>query len=123
MSDIELDVYPEAKPAEEQWRSAGTTLLIGDFPIGTMCDVKGTLVDDDVARAKLAAAAPEMLRVLLQVEWEGGDCAGTSVCPACAADKYPENRRRHDACPLDAALTAAGFPDQASREAARERVK
>lgn len=81
-----------------------------------------------VEHAAIAAAAPALVRALLGVEWDGGDSCGMSVAPCCGADKYPthgldSDRHHGPGCDLDAALTSAGFPDQASREAAREAIR
>lgn len=74
----------------------------------------------------------ELTGALLASEWVERVSSGFAwhECPACHEHhrqhvKTPE--RPHDPeCPLDAALTSAGFPDQASRDAervARERAK
>lgn len=81
-------------------------------------------------RAHLAAAAPKMARTLLKTEWAGRirDFGETySCCPSCDAfapgPDYGGSGRHEPRCDHDAALTAAGFPDQASREAAREAIR
>lgn len=76
-------------------------------------------------QSALAAAAPDAIRALLWSEWgveaKAGD-DGTQVpatyekaCPSCGYDP-PHN----EGCRLDAALTKAGLPDQASRDEARK---
>jgi hypothetical protein len=42
------------------------------------------------------------------------------LCPACGFYEGPNPALRFD-CPIDAAMTAAGLPDQASRDAERAR--
>jgi hypothetical protein len=86
-------------------------------------------IDEPEETARLASAAPAMVRVLLRCEW--GD-----ACPECGVprgaycdeathesgmpyDVPGTERHDPDGCQLDAALTAAGFPDQTSRDAAR----
>jgi hypothetical protein len=56
-------------------------------------------------------------RALLAVEWG-------PRCPWCdeRGVAYRRPRRHTDGCPIDAALTAAGLPDQASRDAARAEI-
>lgn len=49
---------------------------------------KGQLAEQTVARARLAAAAPEAIRLLLEAEWSGGHQAGIGdgtdpCCPWC----------------------------------------
>lgn len=71
-----------------------------------------------VERAKLAVAAPDMCRALLEVEWSARLQVAMYWC-ACCVGEVPN----HDAtCALDAALTKAGLPDQASRDAARKEL-
>lgn len=76
-------------------------------------------------RAKLAAAAPQLVRALLAVEWggmePGMDGGGEACCPDCGNFHFVAGGPTHrDWCSVDAALTAAGFPDQASRDEARK---
>jgi hypothetical protein len=75
-------------------------------------------------RAKLAAAAPRMLRMLLESEWvKDGD--GQMCCWSCEYGAYgDEQEPEHGpSCELDVLLTELGFPDAASRTAAREAIK
>lgn len=64
--------------------------------------------------ADLVAAAPEMARLLLDLEWQGGDVAGNAICPSCCADKYPPGDwnakpvHRPD-CKLDALIERLGL--------------
>lgn len=71
---------------------------------------------------QIAAAAPALVRALLQSELAFDVDQSESTrhfCPAC-----DETAPGHYAgCPLDAALTAAGFPDQASRDDARRLMR
>lgn len=72
----------------------------------------------------------ELRNALLEVEWTGGHETGVdsgceSCCPCC--DVEPEifggKCFSHTVdCKLDAALTKAGLPDQASRDAARKEL-
>jgi hypothetical protein len=89
--------------------------------------------NEDVAR--LAAAAPALVRALLSTEWARySEHDPPEYCAACRrpgpahADGYPVHEVLKDAgflerCPVDAALTLAGFDTQASRDAARERMR
>lgn len=86
--------------------------------------IKFGMRDEDHARASLAALAPALVRVLLDVEWPyscnwAADCP-YSYCPSCDRD----NEQGHGkSCPLDAALTLAGLPTKESRDAARELIQ
>lgn len=62
-------------------------------------------------------AAPQMVRALLLSEWSG---TPHTMCPCCHRwFSAPGELRHNDGCSFDAALTAAGFSDQASRDEAR----
>ncbi len=56
------------------------------------------------ANAALIVAAPDMLKVLEQLEWDGYDYLGNPTCPACAQRQtvghYPD-------CELSAAIKKA----------------
>lgn len=62
------------------------------------------------AQMRLASAAPEMARVLLEIEWSARD--GT-MCPSCNGDIAPAYAAAEfghaDACELDAAIRKAGL--------------
>jgi hypothetical protein len=79
-------------------------------------------------QAKLAAAAPALLRALLAVEWGGWNGEAYDPCgdhcPACGGrgPAAPVQHRHDGTCDLDAALTLAGLADQASRDAARAAI-
>lgn len=71
-----------------------------------------------IERCTLAKAAPDMCRALLSVEWSAKPQLAMCWC-ACCVGEVPN----HDAtCALDMALTKAGLPDQASRDAARKEL-
>lgn len=103
-----------SKPWTENWRAERPRDSLEED--GSTCNVE------------LAAAAPALVRALLAVEWaeyeysvDDGDGYMDSItreqCPACG------DRQVHEAtCSLDAALKAAGLPDQASRDAARTEI-
>ena len=59
-----------------------------------------------------------MVRVLVIAEFRG-DWHGSAACTMCAS----EGRKHEYGCLLDAALTAAGLPDQASRNKLRELIR
>ena len=67
-------------------------------------------------RARLAAAAPALVRALLVVEWAGQGRAGCAECGECRID--PHDRE----CPVDIALTAAGLATQVERDKARREI-
>lgn len=95
------------KPWEETWTSSD----------GYSLDVAGgpNLVEINIGppereRLALASAAPDMARVLLAIEWSGGDPGSYNPydpeqCPSCGAAR----EKGHGAdCFLDAALRKAG---------------
>ena len=89
------------KPWEEDWDVAlpACTLVAWDgdrvkcgvaVPWRTLGPHDPT--EDDVARFRLASAAPNMVRVLLEIEWSGCDpTVSESVCPSCGE---PQSSRR-----------------------------
>jgi hypothetical protein len=70
------------------------------------------------------AASSRLVKALLSIEWQhnGG---GTLTCSGCGSWTFrpvhvrPENTLDKVGCYVDEALTAAGYPDQESREAGR----
>lgn len=102
------------------WRRVITT---GEAdPDGRFCvfdDDKRWLASLDVERAKVDA----LVRALLTLEWRYHHPHSDS-CTYCGAVRYTlpriTNDKRHASdCAVDAALTLAGYPDQASRDAKR----
>jgi hypothetical protein len=79
--------------------------------------------------ARVYGAAPALVRELLQLEWMEKFVTMMSeddACPRCGCwgPISTNGKAEHEPlCSLNAALTAAGFPDQASRDAAREALK
>lgn len=69
------------------------------------------------ARAAMCTAAPALVRDALRTEWI--EWRRSMLCPSCMGPK-PSH---HPACPKSTALGLAGFPDQESREAAREMLR
>jgi hypothetical protein len=89
-------------------------------------DEGGYVLDDmrgDGWTGKIAAAAPAMVRVLLEVEWDGMNDSLRATCPQCMTEQDWDEGKHDSDCTFDAALTLAGFPDQAARNAARERMR
>lgn len=106
------------KPYEEMWIHSvwNDKLTAGVETPGNMAtfagvksDASGMIhaSDDDIARAKLAAAAPDLVRVLLAVEW-GDDQEDGDYCPSCGLEKEYYGGRHSEGCALDAALRKAG---------------
>lgn len=100
------------KPWEEDWRLAregSRTLLCGkdDYPAGDFYGPEGDM------RIQLAAAAPEMARLLLDVQftsgYDGTDCYWCSGARPFDWDGENESKRGHkDRCPFAAVLRKAG---------------
>lgn len=100
---------------EEVWTASASwidlpgnkSVSIADTPIGP-----GVMINEDETdrvRARIAACAPEALKLLLAVEWEGDDGRDHDICcPVCRAwqctgAKHEEN------CALAALLKKAGL--------------
>jgi hypothetical protein len=95
----------------ETWRVFADGSVTVARPDGLLEWIDG----DDEGRAELAAAAPTMVRALLRHEI---DRDGMYTC--CFGRETPDDHA-YD-CDVDAALTAAGFPDAASRDEARRKI-
>lgn len=78
------------------------------------------------SRARLAAAAPDLVRALLRAEWNGArhDLV-EKVCPDCGAYAgwATDSHKHHARCDLDAALRKAGFPTARGRADARRELR
>lgn len=113
------------KPWEETWTAhpdnGRLIVVVAEFP-----DDHGVALALDAShmdRARLAAAAPELVRALLAVEWRGWSTVDMACCPSCEALKHVAVARKHaPACTLDTALTKAGLATQAERDAARAQL-
>jgi hypothetical protein len=112
--------------ADEQGRTGGQPeVVMHDYMIGTSF----TAI---VERQRLAAAAPALVRALLGAEWAtNSDAEYTPRCPDCGVmvslgaeyEYSPTTPGVHlEGCIVEVALTAAGFPDQASRDEARKKI-
>jgi hypothetical protein len=88
---------------EEQWdwhpRGGGGARLYSDQYEEEWATTWG---DDSNDRAKLAAAAPDMARLLIEIEWQGDEVRYR--CPSCGG-----GTPGHESdCALDAVLRKAG---------------
>ena len=108
-----------SKPWLETWRIAGKVGLLikdvdGDIHMGPKFGVE---------RTRVAAAAPMLVRALLAAEWQMVWIGGMhQACPECLGVQPSTGGNGHSSCDVDAALTAAGLPDQASRDEARRKI-
>lgn len=79
-----------------------------------------------MAAYREAKAAPDMCRALLAVEWSVRDSLlgpDRLRCPSCGCSRRSLGGDGHDpSCLIEPALTKAGLPDQASRDAARKEL-
>jgi hypothetical protein len=124
---FEVDDEPAVlvRPHGGQWCQEATVR-------GAIMDARGIPVGvvAGEAPARLAAAAPALVRALLAVEWISVACSEHNeyLCGAqCGADwdrreVWNSSRRHRAGCALEAALTAAGLATQAERDAAREEI-
>ncbi len=102
------------KPHEETWEvfeankgfpafAARTrTIAEGAYEVRVFESLSGE--DDDIERAKLAAQAPAMARLLLKIEWNGGAQGDSGMCPSCF--QFPTKHAPD--CELATVLRAAG---------------
>lgn len=90
----------DRKPWEETWE-VGPAGIETENRIPVLVDEFGVFENAD---ARLAAAAPELVRALLAVEWvDGGDWG-----PLCAWCGNGRDEPHSDACARQAALRKAG---------------
>ena len=125
-------VWLEEWSADETDDGARIVRLSGGGLVASMGRPGPTPSDPDskeyTRRLQLAASAPALARALLLAEWANND--DEDCCPVCGELKPEHDRestggwtRNGRPCALDAALTLANFPDQASRDAAREMIR
>lgn len=106
-----------AKPWEETWTVVEIPKPSGiaaDWPTEYQVESEHVPMLDmsDLAHATLQAAAPELVRALLAVEW-GGEFRRVSnavgvMCPACHARPDQHGKVHKPTCLIDAALRKAG---------------
>ena len=98
-----------SKPWEETWRALGGGIVCGDMtPDSWSCAFwhPSGPVDERTARARLAAAAPDLVRALLAVEWiYQGHETGERECPWCMSEEWQPHA---EDCVRQAALRKAG---------------
>lgn len=111
-------------PATVQW-AEDTRMVIETLNRGEAArqDIPALLAEV----RRLQELARVQTRALLEVEWHGGTIGRVHHCPACrGAERHCadyDGERIADACPLDAALSAAGLSTQAQRDEARHGPK
>lgn len=78
------------KPWEETWR-AGPDYDAVHVSDDDQLDMRYGR-DDAMGRCRLAAAAPEMARMLLDLEWAGSewDYGGSDPCCPCCGERAPQ---------------------------------
>lgn len=96
------------KPWEETWVAEGDPTVPG-----AAFTVVFTFQDgNDRDRMRLASAAPDLVRVLLGIEWSWRERSEHLRCPECDGDGPPRKGEPHlghaPSCALDAALRKAG---------------
>ena len=86
--------------------------------LGELADAEEAII----AAARAVPGPPLAVRALLSVELSmAGMYRG--LCPECRYGNHDSVAMHREGCAIDVALTAAGFPDAASRDAARERMR
>lgn len=104
------------KPWEETWKNKiyrGELRLVDEHGMMTDnlawfgdSDEKGEAFDIARARCQLASAAPDMARLLLELEWTG-ERQEEQCCPSCFAEVRRKEPHAPD-CALATALRKAG---------------
>jgi hypothetical protein len=104
-----------SKPWLEEWEPGDGDMTCVYSPTRNV----SLLMERDDAR--LIAAAPALVRALLAVELTVVRLGDIGPVSACRWSAHAEAIHK-PGCSVDAALTAAGLPDQASRDEAREEL-
>ncbi len=100
------------KPHEEtwianvEWPIALVELSEDRDEVVATFDAPHSMRDVDRARARLAAQAPAMARLLLEIEWSA-PIGGEPACPSCSAFVNNDHRHAPD-CEIATVLRAAG---------------
>lgn len=109
-----------SKPWEEEWAAARGGNYVGPHHFGdsgwwevrdsdeTTLLTTGAPLDDagsGEARARLASAAPDMARLLLELEWCDDD---GHYCPSCGYSRFRTPQTHAPDCRLVAVLRKAG---------------
>lgn len=103
------------KPWEEEWlaEEKGRYLQVKGGP----CLAEINTGPNEPERFRLAAAAPDLVRALREIEWSGKDDRYVRpYCPACGGnepdDRYPRGTGGHEEhCVVYCALKKAGVYD------------
>ena len=103
------------RPWLEEWRSHRIARVASQVITSS-----GAVYNVLEEHRELIAAAPALMRALLMSEWAPGD-AGFG-CRACRGGRFAGERGHGAGCPVDAALTAVGLPDQERRDGARAEI-
>lgn len=96
----------DKKPWDETWRALGGGIVCGDMtPDSWSCAFwhPSGPVDERAGRARLAAAAPDLVQALLEVEWAEDETG--PYCPSCL--RWRKGGHADD-CATVAALRKAG---------------
>jgi len=103
---------PMKKPHEEEWEADGA----GVYEVQSQ-DIVGGGSDDhrhteaSPPRARLAAQAPAMARLLLRLQWSGRNQCDEPQCPSCHGAEWQHGwpqTGHEEHCELAAVLRAAG---------------
>lgn len=98
---------PRILPTSEEWRPSYEHVWSKGLHIGRFSTAVGQ--ERANARARLASAAPDLLRELRAVEWtrHPGGYDRCPTCTACFAEEESDTRAHREGCTLDAAIRKA----------------
>lgn len=102
-----MELWEETWTAEPENDEPDSLWMVLDSE-SPRCLVADTISE---AQSRLIAAAPDMARVLLEVEWSAQNQYGQAQCPSCRGDEYKDGEPRtghEEHCALFAALQKAG---------------
>lgn len=98
------------KVIDETWEALGERVVRADEErTWLFAAIPIDAPESGKARARMAAAAPEMLKMLRSLEWSGSDISGYAECPSCQRTKDPVFNEEHRAdCAIAALIRKAG---------------
>lgn len=109
------------KPWEETWHASMSGHSVRREDGSIVVEARGAFREGRINDLDLCAAAPDLVRELLRVEWlmleEERTGQMLCSCPACRGLRF---HGHHSTCALDAALTKAGLDTPLARDEARE---
>lgn len=105
-----------SEPWLETWHVGSAGYIYDEPDESNSCIAIAIMFTNSGGKSKLVAAAPDMCRALLAVEW------GKTILGYCHACSRNSEWPHASGCPVDAALTKCGLATQEQRDEARKEL-